>query len=68
MKANTYDAKVNNNVNITTDLEDKVVEKVVNETVTDIEDNIPNAVTPNIDTTVHNEPINTPKTHKNKKN
>ena len=68
MKANTYDAKVNNNVNITTDLEDKVVEKVVNETVTDIEDNIPNEVTPNIDTTVHNEPINTPKTHKNKKN
>ena len=68
MKANTYDAKVNNNVNITTDLEDKVVEKVVNETVTDIEDNISNEVTPNIDTTVHNEPINTPKTHKNKKN
>lgn len=68
MKANTYDAKVNNNVNITTDLEDKVVEKVVNETVTDIEDNIPNEVTPNIDITVHNEPINIPKTHKNKKN
>ena len=68
MKANTYDAKVNNNVNITTYLEDKVVEKVVNETVTDIEDNISNEVTPNIDTTVHNEPINTPKTHKNKKN
>ena len=68
MKANTYDAKVNNNVNITTDLENKVVEKVVNEAVTDIEDNIPNTVAPDIDTTVHNEPANTPKTHKNKKN
>lgn len=64
MKANTYDAKVNNNVNITTDLENKVVEKVVNEAVTDVEDNIPNTVAPNIDTTVHNEPVNTPKTHK----
>ena len=68
MKANTYDARVNNNVNITTDLENKVVEKVVNEAVTDIENNIPNAVTPNIDTAVHNEPVNTPKSHKNKKN
>lgn len=68
MKASTYDAKVNNNVNITTDLENKVVEKVVNEAVTDIENNIPNAVTPNIDTDVHNEPVNTPKSHKNKKN
>ena len=68
MKANTYDAKVNNNVNITTDLENKVVEKVVNEAVTDIENNIPNTVTPNIDTDVHNEPVNTPKSHKNKKN
>lgn len=68
MKANTYDARVNNNLNITTDLENKVVEKVVNEAVTDIEDNIPNTVAPDIDTTVHNEPVNTPKTHKNKKN
>lgn len=68
MKANTYDARVNNNLNITTDLENKVVEKVVNEAVTDVEDNIPNTVAPNIDTTVHNEPVNTPKTHKNKKN
>lgn len=68
MKANTYDAKVNNNVNITTDLENKVVEKVVNEAVTDIENNIPNTATPNIDTDVHNEPVNTPKSHKNKKN
>lgn len=68
MKANTYDAKVNNNLNITTDLENKVVEKVVNEAVTDIEDNIPNTVAPDIDTAVHNEPVNTPKTHKNKKN
>lgn len=68
MKANTYDAKVNNNVNITTDLENKVVEKVVNEAVTDIENNIPNTVTPNIDTAVHNESANTPKSHKNKKN
>jgi len=64
MKANTYDARVNNNLNITTDLENKVVEKVVNEAVTDVEDNIPNTVAPNIDTTVHNEPVNTPKTHK----
>lgn len=64
MKANTYDARVNNNLNITTDLENKVVEKVVNEAVTDIEDNIPNTVAPDIDTTVHNEPVNTPKTHK----
>lgn len=68
MKANTYDARVNNNLNITTDLENKVVEKVVNEAVTDIEDNVPNTVAPNIDTAVHNEPVNTPKTHKNKKN
>lgn len=68
MKANTYDARVNNNLNITTDLENKVVEKVVNEAVTDIEDNIPSTVAPDIDTTVHNEPTNTPKTHKNKKN
>ena len=68
MKANTYDARVNNNLNITTDLENKVVEKVVNEAVTDIEDNIPNTVAPDIDTAVHNEPVNTPKTHKNKKN
>lgn len=68
MKANTYDARVNNNLNITTDLENKVVEKVVNEAVTDVEDNIPNTVAPNIDTTVNNEPVNTPKTHKNKKN
>lgn len=68
MKANTYDARVNNNLNITTDLENKVVEKVVNEAVTDIEDNIPNTVAPDIDTAVHNEPTNTPKTHKNKKN
>lgn len=68
MKANTYDAKVNNNVNITTDLENKVVEKVVNEAVTDIENNIPNTATPNIDTAVHNESANTPKSHKNKKN
>lgn len=68
MKANTYDARVNNNLNITTDLENKVVEKVVNEAVTDVEDNIPNTVAPNIDTTVHNEPVNTPKTHRNKKN
>lgn len=68
MKANTYDARVNNNLNITTDLENKVVEKVVNEAVTDIENNIPNTVAPDIDTTVHNEPVNTPKTHKNKKN
>lgn len=69
MKANTYDAKVNNNVNITTDLENKVVEKVVNEAVTDIEDNIPNTATPNIDdTAVHNESANTQKSHKNKKN
>lgn len=68
MKANTYDARVNNNLNITTDLENKVVEKVVNEAVTDIEDNIPNTVAPDIDTTVHNESTNTPKTHKNKKN
>ena len=68
MKANTYDARVNNNVNITTDLENKVVEKVVNEAVTDIENNIPNTATPNIDTAVHNEPVNTPKSHKNKKN
>lgn len=64
MKANTYDARVNNNLNITTDLENKVVEKVVNEAVTDVDDNIPNTVAPNIDTTVHNEPVNTPKTHK----
>lgn len=64
MKANTYDARVNNNLNITTDLENKVVEKVVNEAVTDIEDNIPNTVAPDIDTAVHNEPVNTPKTHK----
>lgn len=68
MKANTYDARVNNNLNITTDLENKVVEKVVNEAVTDIEDNVPNTVAPNIDTAVHNEPVNAPKTHKNKKN
>lgn len=68
MKANTYDARVNNNLNITTDLENKVVEKVVNEAVTDIEDNIPNTVAPDIDTAVHNEPVNAPKTHKNKKN
>lgn len=68
MKANTYDARVNNNLNITTDLENKVVEKVVNEAVTDIEDNVPNTVAPNIDTAVHNEPVNTPKSHKNKKN
>jgi flotillin len=68
MKANTYDARVNNNLNITTDLENKVVEKVVNEAVTDIENNIPNTVAPDIDTAVHNEPVNTPKTHKNKKN
>lgn len=68
MKANTYDARVNNNLNITTDLENKVVEKVVNETVTDIEDNIQNTVAPDINTTIHNEPTNTPKTHKNKKN
>lgn len=68
MKANTYDARVNNNLNITTDLENKVVEKVVNEAVTDIENNIPNTATPNIDTDVHNEPVNTPKSHKNKKN
>lgn len=68
MKANTYDARVNNNLNITTDLENKVVEKVVNEAVTDIEDNVSNTVTPDIDTTVHNEPVNTQKTHKNKKN
>lgn len=68
MKANTYDAKVNNNLNITTDLENKVVEKVVNEAVTDIEDNVPNTVAPDIDTTVHNEPVNTSKAHKNKKN
>lgn len=68
MKANTYDARVNNNLNITTDLENKVVEKVVNEAVTDIEDNVPNTVAPDIDTAVHNEPVNTPKTHKNKKN
>lgn len=67
MKANTYDARVNNNLNITTDLENKVVEKVVNEAVTDIEDNIPNTVAPDIDTAVHNEPVNAPKTHKNKK-
>lgn len=68
MKANTYDARVNNNLNITTDLENKVVEKVVNEAVTDIEDNIPNTVALDIDTAVHNEPVNAPKTHKNKKN
>lgn len=68
MKANTYDARVNNNLNITTDLENKVVEKVVNEAVTDIEDNVPNTVAPDIDTAVHNEPVNAPKTHKNKKN
>lgn len=68
MKANTYDARVNNNLNITTDLENKVVEKVVNEAVTDIEDNVPNTVAPDIDIAVHNEPVNTPKTHKNKKN
>lgn len=68
MKANTYDARVNNNLNITTDLENKVVEKVVNEAVTDIEDNIPNTAAPDIDTAVHNEPVNAPKTHKNKKN
>lgn len=68
MKANTYDARVNNNLNITTDLENKVVEKVVNEAVTDIEDNVPNTVAPDIDIAVHNEPVNAPKTHKNKKN
>lgn len=68
MKANTYDARVNNNLNITTDLENKVVEKVVNEAVTDIEDNIPNTVAPDIDTAVHNEPVNTQKSQKNKKN
>lgn len=67
MKANTYDARVNNNLNITTDLENKVVEKVVNEAVTDIEDNIPNTVAPDIDTAVHNEPVNTQKSQKNKK-
>lgn len=68
MKANTYDARVNNNLNITTDLENKVVEKVVNEAVTDIEDNVPNTVAPDIDIAVHNEPVHAPKTHKNKKN
>ena len=68
MKANTYDARVNNNLNITTDLENKVVEKVVNEAVTDIGDNVPNTVAPDIDIAVHNEPVNAPKTHKNKKN
>lgn len=40
MKANTYDAKVNNNINVTTDFGGKLAENAVKETVTEL-DSVP---------------------------
>lgn len=40
MKANTYDAKVNNNINVATDFGEKLAENAVKETVTEL-DSVP---------------------------
>ena len=40
MKANTYDAKVNNNINVATDFGGKLAENAVKETVTEL-DSVP---------------------------
>ena len=45
MKANTYDAKVNNNINVATDFGEKLAENAVKESIDEI-DNAPAEVKP----------------------